>query len=352
MSRRGVVLLSGAVMAVMLLALVFGLSNTRELWVRAREIRWGWVAAAAVAGLVSHACIGFCQHALLAALGKRLPAELVVRVSLVGSVVARSLRSGGASGFAFLTWYFGRLGVTAHVVASMLLGQLLLTNALFAGLAAGGFVWMIAMPLLGRGAWPSHALVAADAIVATLLTAGLVLAWVTLSSERLRGRWARRVEAIAGWFGRRIKRDGLGARAREVFDEAAVGVSGLIAGTSASHAAWAWAIVRVTTSFAALWLCVLALDVHVGMAGLVLAYVLGKMAGTMSLVPAGLGVIEGSLAGTLHAVGVPYEDAVLVALLNRLAYHLVPMAVALVVLGPLARRVAHMAANAEPSALR
>lgn len=345
MTRRQTWMVAGGLLAIMLLALLLGLSDVAELRRRAGEIHWGWVAAAALAGLLSHACIGLCQHALLAALGQRLSAELVVRVSLVGSVVSRSLRSGGASGLAFNTWYFGRLGVAPRLVASMILGQLLLTNAVFASLAVGGFAWLVAAPALIGTAVAPRGLVISNAIVAVTLGGGFIAAWVTLASPRLRAPWSRRLEALAEWAGRRLRKQGWGAKAREMFDEAADAVAGLIAGSEASLSAWAWAIVRVAASLAAFWFCVIAADVKVGIAGVVLAYVLGKMAGTLSVIPAGLGIIEGSLAGTLHAVGAPLEAAVLAALLNRLAYHLVPMATALAIFGPLARRAAHDAAS-------
>ena len=165
----------------------------------------------------------------------------------------------------------------------------------------------------------------------------------TLASARLRAPWSRRLESLGAWLGRRFKKPDFGAKARELFDEAAEAIAGLIAGSDASWAAWLWAVARVVTSLASFWLCVIAADVKVGVAGVVLAYVLGKMAGTLSIIPAGLGIIEGSLAGTLHAVGAPLEAAVLAALLSRLAYHLVPMAIALILFGPLARRAARQA---------
>ena len=343
---RSTLLIAGLLVAAIALALLFGLSNLDELWRRAHEVRWGWVIAAAALGLASYACIGLCQHALLAALGRRLPTELVVRASLIGSVVSRVLRSGGLSGFAFLTWFFGRIGVGARLVACMILGQLLLTNAVFALLAVGGFAWLLLSPLFGAPA-PSRGLVIGNAIVAAVLGGGFVAAWATLGSARLRTPWASRVERVSERVGRRFRREGLGAKARELFEEAAQAVSGLLAGSSASWEAWGWASVRVALSLASFWLCVVAADVRVGVAGVVLAYVLGKMAGTLSMVPAGIGLIEGSLAGTLHAVGAPLEAAVLAALLNRLAYHMVPMAMALIVFGPLARRAARQASNAE-----
>ena len=47
------------------------------------------------------------------------------------------------------------------------------------------------------------------------------------------------------------------------------------------------------------------------------------------MVPGGLGVQEGSMAGVYHLLGVPLEQAVLVSLLFRLVYYVIPFGVSL-----------------------
>ena len=62
------------------------------------------------------------------------------------------------------------------------------------------------------------------------------------------------------------------------------------------------------------------------------------MVGALSFVPGGLGLVEGSLVGVFVAFGLEYEAALLAALLWRVLYHLLPAAIALLVLGPLLKR--------------
>jgi uncharacterized protein (TIRG00374 family) len=57
---------------------------------------------------------------------------------------------------------------------------------------------------------------------------------------------------------------------------------------------------------------------------LVTGYVIGIMAGLVSMVPGGFGVQEGSIAGVYSLLGVHFEQAVLAAILFRLLYYLVP----------------------------
>ena len=58
-------------------------------------------------------------------------------------------------------------------------------------------------------------------------------------------------------------------------------------------------------------------------------FAVGVAAGVMSMVPGGLGVQEGSMAGAYHLLGVPLEQGVLVSFLFRLVYYMVPFGVSL-----------------------
>jgi uncharacterized protein (TIRG00374 family) len=57
---------------------------------------------------------------------------------------------------------------------------------------------------------------------------------------------------------------------------------------------------------------------------LVSGYVIGIMAGLLSMVPGGFGIQEGSMAGIYALLGVHFEQAVLAVVLFRLLYYLVP----------------------------
>lgn len=57
---------------------------------------------------------------------------------------------------------------------------------------------------------------------------------------------------------------------------------------------------------------------------LVTGYVIGIMAGLLSMIPGGIGVQEASMAGIYALLGVPFEEAVLAAILFRVFYYLVP----------------------------
>ena len=77
------------------------------------------------------------------------------------------------------------------------------------------------------------------------------------------------------------------------------------------------------------WLCFQALGGQVDPGVVVTGFAVGVAAGVMSMVPGGLGVQEGSMAGAYHLLGVPLEQGVLVSFLFRLVYYMVPFGVSL-----------------------
>jgi uncharacterized protein (TIRG00374 family) len=78
---------------------------------------------------------------------------------------------------------------------------------------------------------------------------------------------------------------------------------------------------------------------------LVSGYVIGIMAGLLSMIPGGLGVQEGSMAGIFALLGVRLEQAVLAAILFRILYYLLPYFLILPFYNRLLHRASKQATN-------
>lgn len=328
MKRRTALLVGGGVVALLLIALLLGASDFGELLARARELRATPAVLAGLAALLSYSCIGGCQRSLLALLGHPLPLRTLVRACFVSTVANRSIRSGGATGFALLAWLLARRGVPSSAVLSSTAGFLLMTNALFAALFVAS-VPVAAVSLGGGGATLVLALAAAGFLVTLLVGGRIVL------HESSRQRWSRRTLRLVDWVARRFERPAWTERATGFLSRFDAAARLLLERRRASGPAWAWAALRISASVACLWSAVAAVGPQLGVAALLLAYTVSKVVGSVSFVPGGLGLVEGSLVGVLVAFGLEYEGALLAALLNRVLYHLLPAAVALIALGPL-----------------
>jgi uncharacterized protein (TIRG00374 family) len=79
----------------------------------------------------------------------------------------------------------------------------------------------------------------------------------------------------------------------------------------------------------AFWFCFAALGIFLGVGTLITGFSLGITAGFISMIPGGLGVQEGSMAGIFTLLGIPGRTAILAAILFRIVYYFVPFLISL-----------------------
>jgi glycosyltransferase 2 family protein len=94
---------------------------------------------------------------------------------------------------------------------------------------------------------------------------------------------------------------------------------------------------------AAVWFCFAALGIRLPAGVLLSGFFIGIAAGALSMLPGGMGVQDGSMAGVYALLGVPFGPALLAAVLFRVVYYLVPFALGLAVYGRLIRTKSHAA---------
>jgi len=75
--------------------------------------------------------------------------------------------------------------------------------------------------------------------------------------------------------------------------------------------------------------CFVSLGKPIGVGVLVTGFAIGITAGILIMVPGGFGIQEGSMAGVIALLGVPFEDAILAAVLFRVVYNFVPFILSL-----------------------
>lgn len=333
--RRTGLIVAGTLLSILVVAVLVGLSDLGDLRARAAGTRWEWTGIAALLAVFSYACIARAQLALFRLLGVRLPGWFYLRASMASVVVARTLRSGGTSGLAFLALLLARRGVPVVATLSMGLGNVLV-NACVATL----FVLAGVLVLMTHPEDATRAASWGYGIGAALLVSGLVASWAVLTRDGIRHALLKRLSAAAARLGKRLRREGWGERVLEQGERASGAARALVRHPGRAWRAWAWASLRLTASVLSLGACARAVGHELGAPELLLAFTAMKMAGSVAFVPAGLGIVDGSLAGMLTLLGLPYEAALLVAALHRGAYHVVPALVSLALAGPLLTELA------------
>jgi uncharacterized protein (TIRG00374 family) len=94
---------------------------------------------------------------------------------------------------------------------------------------------------------------------------------------------------------------------------------------------------------AAVWFCFAALGIRLHFGVMLSGFFIGIAAGALSMLPGGMGVQDGSMAGVYALLGVPFGPALLATVLFRITYYLIPFAFGLAVYGRLLRTAGHSA---------
>jgi uncharacterized protein (TIRG00374 family) len=97
-------------------------------------------------------------------------------------------------------------------------------------------------------------------------------------------------------------------------------------------------LVDFICSIAAMGFCFNAMGLPVRAGVLLTGYVIGIMAGLLSMVPGGFGVQEGSMAGIFVLLGIQFEQAILATILFRFIYYLLPYFLILLIYNRLLRQ--------------
>jgi uncharacterized protein (TIRG00374 family) len=292
-SRRSWVTGFLALAAVVAFAAWHGEEKRFEAIVRQAAPAWLLAAVALQAG--TYVLTAATWRRVLVWAGEPRPLRSLVSLGLAKLFTDQAIPSGGVSGSMLVVSTLRRRGVSAPAAIATVLVSLV---AYYAAYTVALAITLVILWLLGD--------LSATVVALTALLLLLAIG-VTLSIRRIAQRGAgplpRWVAAlpIAGAFLER-----LGEAPPEVLRDRHLlaHTAGLQLAVFASDAATLWTMLRAVG-----WLA----DPAVVFA----AFVIASVAGTIGIVPGGLGTFEAACVGMLHAVGVPVTDALTATLLQR-----------------------------------
>jgi uncharacterized protein (TIRG00374 family) len=267
------------------------------------DVRPSRLMVAAAFEAASLACLAALQQWLLRAGGERIHLWVVGAIVLAANAIAGALPGGAAFAAA---WVFRQL--RRRGVGQSLAGMVLMVAGLLSVLSL--FVLLVAGVLAGGSSGPGGAL---RPVVIGLAVFGSVV--VGTVAGLLRFRWVRR-RAWRVW--RRI-----GTRSRRLWDieQALSRLGRQVRATRPGVRPWLWpsgmAVFNWGFDMACLVACAWSLGFGVPWRGILVAYALTQLAGSLRLTPGGLGVVETSLTALLVLYGLRAEQAIAVTLLYR-----------------------------------
>ncbi|MCH7606165.1 MAG: flippase-like domain-containing protein [Chloroflexi bacterium] len=282
------------------------------------QAKWPPILAALGIIAVSYLCQSLSFSMINRVFGIGMAQRALLIVGFLSSAMIAAV--GGVAGHSLRLLLMARRGVPAGQALAPSLFHGYLESVLFFALIPASLSYLVLTYPLSPG------LTVGFAAGAAVLGAAFAMAAVVFFAAPVRGIALR----LIGFVWRTATRRDMGP-ALQRFE------TSLRQGLAEIRSRW-WALVPPVAlifadraaRIAVVWLCFESLGGQVDPAVLVTGFAVGVVVGVMSMVPGGMGVQEATMAGTYHLLGVPLEQAVLVALLFRLVYYMVPFGVSLV----------------------
>ena len=288
----------GLVLGLVILLLLVG--RRGELLAASRQLRdadLGWVMLAAAAEAGSLLAFAGLQHRVLRLSGSRIGMPILIVLTMANDAIASTVPGEPAVSSAYRYRYYRRRGASAAsagwTLFTMLIAQAIAMSLL---LLVGVLVALVTSTTTGGAGTALVGLVIVVGSGAVLVRRDLVIG---LASRAVRG--VRRVTGHPrGDIGARI--ESTLARMREI----PLSRSSVIGAVAIAAAVWCGDFLCLVCAFRA---------VHAAIPwhGVLLAYGVAQVVGSVPIVPGGIGIVEGSLAVILAAYGTDRVHAVSVA---------------------------------------
>lgn len=272
-----------------------------------------------IATFLSYLTMSFSYEGIVRAAGAHISSRDMLRITLVANTANYIFPTGGLSGFAFRLMFFTKRGISAGTAVAISFTQTLLTNLMLILFVVYGMV-----NLLMTGGISGVSLVAASLATGLLSVGFLVLVlmiWIDSFRRTVVKAGARLVDRVlerTRYHGR------FAARAQHFFIHVEEGMA-LCAGRPGAMALPSvWIFLDWLFMMGALWLGFYATGRMISFSLITIAFSISSIAAFISLIPAGAGILEGALAGTLAGLGVPLGESLLPIMLYRFCYFIVP----------------------------
>ena len=319
-----------AVAAVVCLFAAYGFlffySDGQKLLTVASNLSWLRLLLPVGGTLASYALMALSYEGIANAGATAIGFLPMLRITFVSNTVNYIVSTGGLSGFAVRMYFFRQSGIPMARAVTISFVQGLLTNLALLGFLLMGFYFLLTDETLGVTTLASAAVLLAVFVIATALGVFLlihphlrrrVFLWTVEAFHRLARRFLpahRRPRRARLW------------RLQRSIDH---GLSFLLAKWQhmvlpALYIALDWFL-----TIGVLWGCFWCVGERLPFPLATIGFAVGVLTSMVSVVPGGIGIMEGSMTLVFVALGVDRESTVIAVLLFRLIYYGVPFLVSL-----------------------
>jgi hypothetical protein len=266
-------------------------------------------------------------HGIAAAAGIRMPFWEMLKITLVANTVNSLVSTGGLSGFAVRMYFFTQHQIALGTAVLISFVQTFMTNVTLLFFLFAGFLYLLHSHRLTGTAF------AATSVLLVLMTAGAVLIALSMVRPKLRRRTLFSLAQTGHWLMYRVLPHRTPPRVHiwRYQHKLNRGIEFLLSRKRQMigpmfyiFCDWAFTILILYAAF-------VGVRYPVRLSVIVVGFAVGIVFSLVSLVPGGLGVMEGSMAAVFAGFGVPFETAVVATLIFRVVYYLLPILISLFV---------------------
>lgn len=302
---------------------MFHKANFHIIYRNIRDLSIPWAIISFICSVLSYCCIAGVLHCLVVASGNFLRLRDVFNISLISTVANYVLHAAGLSGLAVKIYLMLRKNIPPPQTLSISVVHGFFTVAIAKFFIVVGIIvfyshYTIETAKKGSVQW-----------TIALLGAGLfiTLVWVGLFiiAKPVRHATWKAIMTIYTLLSRKIawlanKKDRLD-NAFASFDESITSIV-----KDARHFALAslYAIIDWILMFECLRTSFLAVNSHVNFDVLVMGFCVSLFIASVSIIPGGVGLMEGSMVSVFYYFGVEYEKSLIAVVLYRILYYFIP----------------------------
>ena len=309
-----------AILAVAIFGLLFAFTNLEELKRRFVTMNLAFFYVAVAFSLMNYLAEGLFLRLSLMVFDEKLPLGAAFKYSLLINSLGYLVSLGGLTPFATQVYFLGFHGIKAKKATLSRIVQLIFFNISFNLFFIFGFLFLITGNEI-------HGFNRAIIIVAfCAFLAAIFFFYTTIFSKPFQLIVVRALfcglNRILRVFSKRVQLED--HKAIRYFDDFANGFRGLLKVPSRLISMAAITLFDMLVWIGVLYFSFLALRYAIHPGVLFIGFAVGQIVSVASMIPGGMGTMEGSMALVYSLFGVPFETALGAALLYRFVFNIIP----------------------------
>jgi uncharacterized protein (TIRG00374 family) len=309
----------GLIVLAATIGLIFIVMDWGQIRKALMQASWKPIPYALAATFVSYTCISFSFARVSRLLGIEMSLKDLAIVGFVSTVLNHLVSGGGAAGYSVRFMLMKRHGVGMREVIATSILHFYPTSLMMIAMLPVGLIYLLLHASLSQTTAILLGILASILLLAFSLATGLVF-W---SSMRRRVIGVL-VKATRTLIHRHVKEP------LERFEATiTLGIQAMREHPSSIVIIMILIMIDWVFSAIALWFSFRAFGTTPSPGQLVSGFVIGIVAGVASMIPGGIGIQEGSMAGIFALLGIAFERAVLASILFRVVYFVIPYLISL-----------------------